>query len=64
VAALAAVIVWFASHSYLVPLIAGAAILGFGQLASHQYRDKAWAFSPASGRTAGGRCTRSRRSSP
>jgi hypothetical protein len=46
VAALAAVILWFASHNYLVPLIAGAAILGFGQLASRQYRDKAWAFIP------------------
>jgi hypothetical protein len=37
VAALAAVIIWFASHNYLVPLIAGAAILGFGQLAGRVY---------------------------
>jgi hypothetical protein len=46
VAALAAVIIWFASHNYLVPLIAGAAILGFGQLASRVYQDQAWAFIP------------------
>jgi hypothetical protein len=46
VAALAAVIIWFASRNYLAPLIAGAAILGFGQLASRTYRDQAWAFIP------------------
>jgi hypothetical protein len=46
VAALAAVVIWFASHNYLVPLIAGAAILGFGQLASRVYQDQAWAFIP------------------
>jgi hypothetical protein len=38
VAALAAVIIWFASHNYLGPPIAGAAILGFGQLASRVYQ--------------------------
>jgi hypothetical protein len=31
VGALAAVIIWFASHNYLVPLLAGTAIIGFGQ---------------------------------
>jgi hypothetical protein len=46
VAALAAVIIWFASHNYLVPLLAGAAILGVGQLASGVYREQAWAFVP------------------
>jgi hypothetical protein len=46
VAALAAVILWFAGHNFLVPLIAGAAVLGFGQLAGRQYRDMAWAFIP------------------
>lgn len=42
----AAAIVWFASRNYIVPLIAGAAIIGFGQLASRCYRDQAWAFIP------------------
>jgi hypothetical protein len=46
VGALAAVIIWFASHNYLVPLIAGAAIVGFGQFASRVFRDQAWAFIP------------------
>ena len=46
VAALAAVIGWFASHSWLVPLLAGAATVGLGQLASRGYRDQAWAFIP------------------
>jgi hypothetical protein len=46
VAALVAVIIWFASRNYLVPLIAGAAIVGFGQLASRVYLDQAWAFIP------------------
>jgi hypothetical protein len=44
--ALAAVIIWFASHNYLVPLLAGAAIIGFGQLASRVYQEQAWAFIP------------------
>jgi hypothetical protein len=44
--ALAAVIIWFASHDYLVPLLAGAAIIGFGQLASGVFREQAWAFIP------------------
>jgi hypothetical protein len=46
VAALVAVIVWFASHNYLVPLVAGAAIVGFGELAGRVYREQAWAFIP------------------
>ena len=46
VGALAAVIIWFASHNYLAPLLAGAAIIGFGQLASRVYREQAWAFIP------------------
>lgn len=46
IGALAAVIIWFASHNYLVPLLAGAAIIGFGQLASRLYREQAWAFIP------------------
>jgi hypothetical protein len=46
VGALAAVIIWFASHNYLAPLLAGAAIIVFGQLASRVYREQAWAFIP------------------
>jgi hypothetical protein len=46
VAALVAVIIWFASHNYLVPLVAGAAIVGFGELAGRAYREQAWAFIP------------------
>ena len=41
-----AVIVWFASHNSLAPLIAGAAVIGFGQLASGVYQAQAWAFIP------------------
>jgi hypothetical protein len=46
VGALAAVVIWFASRNYLVPLVAGAAIIGFGQLASGVFREQAWAFIP------------------
>jgi hypothetical protein len=46
VAALVAVTIWFASRSYLVPLVAGAAVVGLGQLASRAYRDQAWAYIP------------------
>ena len=46
VAALVAVIIWFASRSYLVPLVAGAAMVGFGQLAGRAYREQAWGFIP------------------
>jgi hypothetical protein len=56
VGALAAVIIWFASHNYLVPLLAGTAIIGFGQLASRVYRSRRGRSSPASARTASGRC--------
>jgi putative flippase GtrA len=41
-----AAIIWFGSHSYVVPLIAGAAIIGFGAIASRFFRDEAWAFIP------------------
>jgi len=46
VGVLVAVIVWFASHNYLAPLIAGAAVIGLGQLASGVYQEQAWAFIP------------------
>jgi MFS family permease len=41
-----AAIIWFGSHSFVVPLIAGAVIIGFGALASRYFRDEAWAFIP------------------
>lgn len=41
-----AAVIWFGSQSYIVPLIAGAAILGLGTVASHVFRDQAWAFIP------------------
>jgi hypothetical protein len=41
-----ATIVWFASNSYLVALIAGFAIVGFGTVAGRMFRDEAWAFIP------------------
>jgi hypothetical protein len=46
VATLVAVIIWFAAHSYVVPLMAGAVIFGFGQLASAAFKDRAWGFIP------------------
>jgi hypothetical protein len=46
VGALAAAIVWFASHSWVAPLLAGAAIVGFGRLASGIYQEQAWAYIP------------------
>lgn len=41
-----AAIIWFGSQSYVVPLIAGAAIIGLGAVASGVFRDQAWAFIP------------------
>jgi hypothetical protein len=46
VGALAAVVVWFASRSYLVPLAAGAATIGFGRLAGRVFEQQAWALIP------------------
>lgn len=39
-------IIWFASGSVLPPLIAAAAISGFGALASQLFREEAWAYIP------------------
>ena len=39
-------IIWFASQNFVVPLIAGAVIIGFGMLASRFFRNEAWAFIP------------------
>ncbi len=39
-------VIWFASSSFLPPLIAAVAIIGFGALASHLAREEAWAFVP------------------
>ena len=41
-----AAIVWYGTRSYVVPLIAGAALVGFGAMASRVLRDEAWAFVP------------------
>ncbi|WP_236796812.1 hypothetical protein [Amycolatopsis sp. GM8] len=41
-----AALTWFASGSYVVPLIAGAALIGFGALAGRYYAEQAWAFIP------------------
>jgi hypothetical protein len=46
VGALVAALVWFASRNYLVPLVAGAGIVGFGRLASRATENQAWAFIP------------------
>ncbi|HET7875493.1 MAG TPA: hypothetical protein VFN71_08190 [Methylomirabilota bacterium] len=46
VAFLIAALVWFASQSYLGPLIAGAAILGPGIALNGRLDDEAWAFIP------------------
>lgn len=45
-AACLAALVWFASNSYVVPLIAGFAVLGFGRLACEYSAREAWAFIP------------------
>jgi hypothetical protein len=41
-----AALIWFASGSYVIPVIAGAAIIGFGTLASRWFAGQAWAFIP------------------
>ena len=41
-----AAIVWFAGHNYVVPLIAGSAVSGFGALAHRFYLQQAWSFIP------------------
>ena len=46
VAACLAAVVWFASNSYVVPLIAGFAVLVFGRLAAGFSEREAWAFIP------------------
>ena len=42
-----AVLVWFASRNYLVPLVSGATIIGFGRLASRATENQAWALIPS-----------------
>lgn len=46
VAACLAALVWFASQSYVVPLIAGLAVLVLGRLATGFSEREAWAFIP------------------
>lgn len=41
-----AALVWFASRSWLVPLIAGAVVIVFGDLARRHLAEQAWAFIP------------------
>ncbi|GII26212.1 hypothetical protein [Planosporangium mesophilum] len=41
-----AALVWFASHSYVGPLLAGATLIGFGHLASRYFRAQAWEYIP------------------
>lgn len=41
-----AAIVWFASQNYVVPILAGAALSGFGALAHRFYWRQAWSFIP------------------
>lgn len=48
VGACVAAIVWFATSSVWVPLIAFAAVAGFGALARWQYAEQAWAHIPRS----------------
>lgn len=43
-----AALVWFASQSYIAPLLAGLPMIVFGPLASRHFRDDAWAFIPRS----------------
>ena len=46
VAACVAALVWFASNSFVVPVIAGAAVLGLGRPAAGYSHREAWAFIP------------------
>lgn len=41
-----AALIWFAGGSYVAPVIAGAAVIGFGALASRFFANQAWAFIP------------------
>lgn len=41
-----AAMIWFGSRSYVVPLVAGFAIVGFGALAARGYREQAWGLIP------------------
>ena len=41
-----AALVWFATHSFLVPVIAGVTLVGFGALAARHFEQEAWAFIP------------------
>jgi putative flippase GtrA len=41
-----AVVIWFTSQSFVVPLVAGAAIIGLGAMANRFFRTEAWAFIP------------------
>lgn len=41
-----ATIAWFASRSWVAPLIAGTSLVGFGALAGRYLQDQAWAFVP------------------
>lgn len=46
VAACLAAVLWFATASVVVPLIAFAALTGFGRLARLQYEQRAWSYIP------------------
>jgi hypothetical protein len=46
VAACLAALVWFAGNNFVAPVIAGAAVLVFGRLASGYSAREAWAFIP------------------
>ncbi|TQN31641.1 hypothetical protein FHX37_1557 [Haloactinospora alba] len=39
-------ITWFAAQNFVAPLLAGSAVVGFGTLAAHVFREQAWAFIP------------------
>jgi hypothetical protein len=41
-----AALIWFASGNYVVPVLAGLAVIGLGALASHWFAGQAWAFIP------------------
>ena len=60
VAALVAVIIWFASHSYLVPLVAGPPSSASASSPAGSTGSRPGRSSPAGARTAGGPCRRSR----
>lgn len=41
-----AAIIWFGAGNWVVPLIAGGTLVGFGALAGRFFRDQAWAYIP------------------